>query len=78
MTEQLHFTLAHNLARDRGQMAVFVDVTTDLRIKHTHTPIHARAFNQFSILCKSKLSTVSSTTFLVECVQCVLTFLPPG
>ena len=36
-TEQLHFTLAHNLARDRGQMAVIVDVTTDLRIKHTDT-----------------------------------------
>ena len=36
-TRLSNFTSAHNLARDKGQMAVFVDVTTDLRVKNTHT-----------------------------------------
>ena len=51
MTEQLHFTLAHNLACDRGQMAVFVDVTTDLRIKHTHTHPYTQGHLTNSAFC---------------------------
>lgn len=45
-------TLQHNLAHNRQQMAVIVDVFTGVRTKDF--PISARQLNKLSILCKSR------------------------
>ena len=51
-------TLAHNLAHDRRQMAVVVDVFIDMGIKVS--PIYASPLDKLSILCQSKGGTVSN------------------